>query len=72
MAFSFINKEKQAAKQYTKEAEEGDVWAQYDLGRCYANGEGVEKDMKKAVYWFTKAAEQGNANAKTNLSNLGR
>ena len=27
----------------------------------YANGKGVEKDDAKAVEWFRKAAEQGNA-----------
>ena len=29
--------------------------------------EGVEKDFGKAAEWFTKAAEQGNANAQNNL-----
>jgi len=30
-------------------------------------GEGVEKDWEKAAYWFTKAAEQGDATAQNNL-----
>ena len=33
----------------------------------YRNGEGVTRDPKQAVYWFTKAAEQGYANAQYNL-----
>jgi len=33
------------------------------LGCCYRNGEGVEQDNEKAVEWFLKAAEQGNAEA---------
>jgi TPR repeat protein len=31
------------------------------------SGEGVIKDKSKAVQWFTKAAEQGNAQAQYNL-----
>jgi hypothetical protein len=33
----------------------------------YDTGEGVEVDKKKAVEWYTKAAEQGNINAQYNL-----
>ena len=33
----------------------------------YANGEGVPEDDAKAVYWWRKAAEQGVADAQTNL-----
>ena len=68
MASIFFNKEKQAVKQYMKAAEQGDANAQYNLGRCYADGEGVEKDQKKAVYWYTKAAEQELARAQNNLA----
>jgi len=31
------------------------------LGWCYANGNGVPKDEKEAVNWYSKAAEQGDA-----------
>ena len=48
-------------------AEQGNAVAQCNLGICYANGMGVEKDEEKAVDWFFKAAEQGNANAQYNL-----
>ena len=46
-----------------KSAEQGDAKAQYQLGLCYAKGEGVKADAEKAVYWYQKAAEQGNATA---------
>ena len=36
-------------------------------GFCYENGEGVAMDKKKAVEWYTKAAEQGCSNAQFNL-----
>jgi uncharacterized protein YdaT len=42
-------------------AEKGDALAQYNLGRSYADGEGVPKDAVEAVKWYRKAAEQGDA-----------
>lgn len=58
-----------------KMAKQGDLDAQYDLGHCYENGIGVAKDTKKAVYWYTKAADKGLANAQDRLGycyNYGR
>ena len=57
---------------YTKSAEQGDATAQYNLGVCYYNGQGVAQDNKKAVYWFTKSVEQGNADAIGALKKLNR
>ena len=34
----------------------------------YYEGEGIEQDKVKAVYWFTKAAEQGLFEAQYNLT----
>ena len=39
-------------------AEKGDAEAQFNLGVVYANGQGVERDEKEAVNWYSKAAEQ--------------
>jgi TPR repeat protein len=50
-----------------KQAEEGDVIAQYNLGYMYENGEDVPMDFKKAAYWYGKAAEQYDEDAKHNL-----
>jgi tetratricopeptide (TPR) repeat protein len=36
----------------------------------FAIGEGVEKDMTEATYWFQQAAEQGNAEAQFSLGNI--
>ena len=36
-------------------------------GLMYDNGEGVPEDDATAVKWYTKAAEQGNADAQYNL-----
>ena len=40
-------------------ANQGDKEAQFNLGLMYAEGRGVNEDEKKAVKWFTLAAEQG-------------
>jgi TPR repeat protein len=49
------------------QAEKGDAIAQYNLGVCYANGQGVAKDAVEAVKWYRKAAEQNDATAQCNL-----
>ena len=41
--------------------------AQNTLGIMYRHGFGVEKDDKKAVEWYTRAAMNGNADAQFNL-----
>ena len=48
-------------------AEQGESWAQYNLGIMYDNGLGVLQDYKEAVKWYTKSAEQGLADAQFNL-----
>jgi TPR repeat protein len=50
-----------------KKAKAGDASAQRNLGVCYGGGQGVGKDEKEAVKWFTKAAEQGEMHAQTTL-----
>ncbi len=47
-----------AAARYRKAAEQGDANAQFNLGVCYNQGQGVDKDPKAAVAWYRKAAEQ--------------
>ena len=54
-------------EEFRLKAEKNDSEAQYKLGVCYANGQGVAKDMAQAVTWYRKAAEQGFALAQYNL-----
>lgn len=54
---------------WRQSAEDGNAEAQYQLGRCYANGLGVEIDMVEAVRWFNLSAEQGMAMAQYALGN---
>ena len=37
----------------------------------YNSGKGVPQDYTQSVYWYRKAAEQGLAGAKENLTKLG-
>lgn len=48
-------------------AEEGNAYAQNNLGVVYQKGSGVEVDLQKAVYWFQRGAEGGNGKAMSNL-----
>jgi TPR repeat protein len=49
-------------------AEQGNADAQFNLGRCYAEGQGVAKDLAAAATLYQKAAEQGNATAQLTLA----
>jgi TPR repeat protein len=46
----------------------GDYMAQYNLGQCYETGDGVKRDMRKAVACWQKAAAAGYPPAFTNLA----
>lgn len=48
-------------------AQQNDAEAQYQLGLHYQLGDGVERDMQTAFYWFQTAAEQGQHDAKWSL-----
>jgi len=61
------NVSKKQFTKFQKDAEKGDVEAQYNLGCCYYSGTGVKKDYAEAVRWYRKAAERGNIYAQFNL-----
>lgn len=48
-------------------ARQGSAEAEYNLGRCYQNGAGVQADPAEAVRWYRKASRQGHAWAQSNL-----
>lgn len=56
---------------YKKAAEQGNDEAQDMLGDFYYYGNGVEKDLAKALEWYKKAADQGNKNSEDMLCSLG-
>ena len=44
-------------------ADQGDAFAQYNLGVMYSKGQGVTQDNAAAVRWYRKAADQDFAKA---------
>ncbi len=59
-----------AYKEIEPYAEEGNGVAQSLLARMYKKGWGVDKDPKKAEYWYLKAADNNINNMKFFLGNL--
>ena len=59
-----------AFKYFSLAAEQGDSTSQLYLGRMYENGYGIIQDYSKALYWYTKASEQGNKIAKESIKKL--
>ena len=53
-----------------RDAEQGNVDAQLNLGNIYMLGLGVTQDYKTALRWFKLGAEQGNVNAQFSLGIL--
>ena len=45
------------------QAEQGDAEAQFNLGFCYARGEGVPQSDAEAYIWFSLASARGMENA---------
>ena len=55
---------------FKQAAEHGNGYAQFCLGICYEDGNGVTQDFVQATYWYKKAADQGIASAQTALNRL--
>jgi TPR repeat protein len=53
-------------------AEQGDAVAQFNIGLCFFNGEGVQQDPAEAVKWFRMADEHGDADALSSFGSLFR
>ena len=51
-------------------SQEGDMKAQFSLGRCYLYGEHVKKSYENAFKWFKLSAEQGFAMSQQELGLL--
>lgn len=46
------------------ESDQNDPQVQFEIGQCYREGRGVEKDARLAEKWLTRAAQQGHQEAK--------
>lgn len=53
-------------------AEHNDANYQYAYGVCYEKGWGVDQDLKQAMVWYQKAAQQGNGPAFNSIGNFYR
>ncbi|MBR2207979.1 MAG: SEL1-like repeat protein [Synergistaceae bacterium] len=53
-----------------KRANLGNAEAQFQIGRMYANGDGVKQDYKLAASWYEKAAKRSHPAAQNNLGVL--
>lgn len=56
-----------AFNEFKHAAEDGDVYAQYNLGVMFALGQGVRKDEEVATKWYRKAADRNFAAAQYSL-----
>ncbi|KAI9203621.1 uncharacterized protein BJ171DRAFT_137570 [Polychytrium aggregatum] len=52
---------------YWRTAQQGDANAQCVIGQAYCAGRGVQRDHTKAVFWFTRAAQQGHTQAQKKM-----
>ena len=48
----------------------GEALAEYHLGRMYANGWGVARDLGKAIAWYQKAADHNFAPAQYRVGRI--
>ena len=61
---------KRAADLWLADAYLGSPDAQFNIGVLYVEGKGLPKDRGEAIFWFTKAADQGHREAQYNLGHL--
>ncbi len=55
--------EYESFKWWRKAAELGDIEAQYKVGQSYFLGFGAEQDIKQALYWLSRPAQNGHKDA---------
>ena len=61
---------RRAFKLFSPLAEQGIPYAQYIIGMMHGSGRGTAQDYVKAIEWYRKAAEQGNADAQSSLGRI--
>ena len=57
---------------FKKSADQGNMYAQFELGSCYWFGDGIDENRSLAAEEWTKAVDQGHIDAQFHLSNLYR
>ncbi|CAM4393653.1 MAG: hypothetical protein LEGION0398_MBIBDBAK_01169 [Legionellaceae bacterium] len=62
-----IGNYKEMINSYVESANQGDAYAQYNLGECYYDGIGVPQNLYMAISWFKLSSQQENADALNKL-----
>lgn len=70
--YGFTESEAEAVKWLERAAKAGLLDAQMSLAEIYEAGVNGKPDVEKAVFWYTKAATQGHADAEDALKRLGK
>ncbi len=66
----FLSAEVSYSDSLHRKAVAGDSDARFNLGVCYENGIGVERNLKKAIQWYKAASRLFNVKAAMNLGIL--
>lgn len=72
LVLKLTNQHQEAAQLMEEAALGGIPQAQYFMGNAYRNGQGVEKNLARAIDWWAKATEAGQQRAAESLSQLRR
>lgn len=59
----YARDDNQKFKLYSKSANQGYHWGEYNLGLCFFKGEGTSLNMDSAKYWLMRAASKQNSSA---------
>jgi tetratricopeptide (TPR) repeat protein len=70
LVLKLAHRDAEATPEFLAAAEAGLPRAQYFAGAAYATGVGVPRDLVAAIAWWTRAAEQGVAQAEEGLAQL--
>ncbi len=70
LVLKLTRRDAEATPEFLAAAEAGLPRAQYFAGAAYATGVGVPRDLVAAIAWWTRAAEQGVAQAEEGLAQL--
>ena len=72
LVLKLSHRDQESAQSMEEAAQGGVAQAQYFLGNAYRTGQGVEKNVGLAVYWWMKARAFGHQPAAASLSQLRR
>ena len=70
LVLKLARRDAEATPEFLAAADAGLPRAQYFAGAAYATGAGVDRDLVAAITWWTRAAEQGVAQAEEGLAQL--